>query len=325
MFLGIGVLVFLAITFWPLVRPNLVRPGAPSFLVGAITVVAAYTLLRWYDPLGKFGAVASAVAATSGISPIASAFFGWLHWTEFIVTFLLGGVAIARRDRRLAWIAAALCIVAGVIVIIAHQEVVSKGGGVDHSLGPFVAAFGYLLMAVACAAAALTHQQVAATRDSIDRFLNWRPGLPVAVAGFVATLIAMTYAVWFSPQRLEAKFPDLHTLFSGYGLAPLAMQFTIWLGWALLAAGTITAVVASYLRHRALAWVAAMLGVVGVVLTLITLYGISKIGADNNVDSATGPWQNLGSGGWLACLGVQPGGDRGRHRRDRERSAVSDR
>ena len=84
----------------------------------------------------------------------------------------------------------------------------------------------------------------------------------------------------FSPQRLEAKFPDLHTLFSGYGLAPIAMQFTIWLGWALLAAGTITAVVASYLRHRALAWVAAMLGVVGVVLTLITLYGISKIGAE---------------------------------------------
>ena len=125
----------------------------------------------------------------------------------------------------------------------------------------------------------------------------------MAVAGFVATLIAMTYAAWFSPQRLEAKFPDLHTLFSGYGLAPLAMQFTIWLGWALLAAGTITAVVASYLRRRALAWVAAMLGVVGVVLTLITLYGISKIGADNNVDSASGPWQNLGSGGWLACLG----------------------
>ncbi len=302
-FLAIGVLVFLAITFWPLVKPNLVRPGAPSFLVGAITVVVAYTLLRWYDPLGKFGAVASAVGATSGISPIASAFFGWLHWTEFIVTFLLGGVAIARRDRRLAWIAATLCIIAGVIVIIAHQEVVTKGGGGDHSLGPFVAAFGYLLMAVACAAAALTHQQVAATRDSIDRFLTWRPGLPVAVAGFVATLIAMTYAVWFSPQRLEAKFPDLHTAFSGYGLAPLAMQFTIWLGWALLAAGTITAVVASYLRHRALAWVAAMLGVVGVVLTLITLYGISKIGADNNVDFATGPWQNLGSGGWLACLG----------------------
>jgi ABC-type branched-subunit amino acid transport system permease subunit len=302
-FLGIGVLLFLAITFWPLVKPNLVRPGAPSFLVGAITVVVAYTLLKWYDPLGKFGAVSTAVANTAGISPIASAFFGWLHWTELIVTVLLGGVAIARRDRRLAWIAAALCIVAGVIVILAHQEVVTKGGGVDHSLGPLVAAFGYLLMAVACAAAALTHQQVAATRDSIDRFLNWRPGLPVAATGFVITLIAMTYPVWFSPQRLEAKFPDLHALFTGYGLAPLAMQFTIWLGWVLLAAGTITAVVASYLRRRALAWVAAMLGVVGVVLTLVTLYGISKIGADNNVDAASGPWQNLGSGGWLACLG----------------------
>src|SRR6476620_12210018 len=45
-FLGIGVLVFLAITFWPLVKPNLVRPGAPSFLVGTITVVAAYIKTR---------------------------------------------------------------------------------------------------------------------------------------------------------------------------------------------------------------------------------------------------------------------------------------
>ena len=39
-------------------------------------------------------------------------------------------------------------------------------------------------------------------------------------------------------------------------------------------------------------------------LTVITLYDISKIGAANNVDAATGPWQNLGSGGWLACMGL---------------------
>src|SRR6478752_5597588 len=60
-------------------------------------------------------------------SPRILVFLGWLHWTEFIVTVLLGGVAIARRDRRLAWIAAALCVVSGVIAVVAHQEVVSKG------------------------------------------------------------------------------------------------------------------------------------------------------------------------------------------------------
>lgn len=302
-FLAIGVVLFFAITFWPLVRPNLLRPGAPSFLIGVITVIAAYTLLHWYDPLGKFGAVSSAVASTSGISFIASAFFGWLHWTQLAITLIVGGVAIARRDRRLAWINVALSVIAGVIVLVAHQEVVAKGGSADHSLGAFVAAFGYLVMAVACAAAAVSEQQVATTRASIERFMNWRPGLPVAAAGFLLALIAMTYSVWFSPQRLNIKFTDLHSTFSGYGLSPIAMQFTIWLGWAVLVLGTAAAVAGSYLRRQDLGWVGALFGVLGVVLTLITLYGTSKIGADNHVDSASGPWDNLGSGGWLACLG----------------------
>ncbi len=73
--------------------------------------------------------------------------------------------------------------------------------------------------------------------------------------------------------------------------------------------------VASYLRHRALGWVAAILGLVAIVLTLITVYEISKIGADNHVDSASGPWQNLGSGGWLACLGFAWSRPRGCSRR----------
>ena len=50
-FLGIGLAAFLAITFWPKVRPYLTKPGMPSYLAGVATVIASYVLLHWYDPI----------------------------------------------------------------------------------------------------------------------------------------------------------------------------------------------------------------------------------------------------------------------------------
>jgi len=79
-FLVIGVLAFLAITYWPSVKPFLTRPGAWPLAAGGATVLAAQTLLHWYDPVGdaKFGAVSSAVSDTSGLPALTTAFFGWL-------------------------------------------------------------------------------------------------------------------------------------------------------------------------------------------------------------------------------------------------------
>ena len=114
----------------------------------------------------------------------------------------------------------------------------------------------------------------------------------------------MTTATWFSPLHLNANLSRTHDDFSGYGLNPVSAQYLAWLGWALLAVVGVAALAATYRRHRGLAWAATGIGLVGVVLTVITLYDISKIGAANKVDAATGPWQNLGSGGWLACMGL---------------------
>ena len=253
---------------------------------------------------GKFGAVSPAVANTAGISPIASAFFGWLALDGVHRHLLARWRRHRARDRRLAWIAAALCIVAGVIVIIAHQEVVSKGGGVDHSLGSVRR--GVRIPAHGSGVRSRGPDSPAGRgypRQHRPLHGTGARACPLAVAGFVATLIAMTYAAWFSPQRLERQVP--RSTYAFHRIRARTNSNAVP-GLARLGAacrGTITAVVASYLRRRALAWVAATLGVVGVVLTLITLYRISKIGADNNVDAAAGPWQNLGSGGWLACLG----------------------
>jgi ABC-type branched-subunit amino acid transport system permease subunit len=303
-FLAIGVLAFLAITFWPKVRPYLTRPGMPTLIAGAVSVIAAYTLLKWYDPVGsgKLGDVGNAVANTSGIGTLATWFFGWLHWTMFVVVVVVAGVAIALQHRLLAWIGTGLAVIAGVICVVAKHEVASFDGRIDHSLGSFAALIAYLAVAVACVSAALTRRQVAATREVFDAVMGFRPGLPLVGLGAVLGLCAFTFVSWFSPLRLNASFSTTHSLFTGTGLNTLASNYLSWLAWALLGVALVVGAVAAYLRITALGWVTAAVGVLGVVLTLFTMYKISAVGAALHVDAATGPWQNLGSGGWVACL-----------------------
>jgi ABC-type branched-subunit amino acid transport system permease subunit len=259
--------------------------------------------MHWYDPVGdaKFSAVAGAVASTSGISPLTTAFFGWLAWVQLIVLFLLGGLAIVRGWRALAWATAALCVVAAVICYLSHRSVVSFAGGIDHSLGYAAAVIGYLVMATALLVVAVSDAQVSDTKGFVNRVLGWRPGIVLLPIGLVLGLISFNSATWFSPSNRNATLVDTHTLFEGSGLAALAVQYLIWLGWALLAAAVVLSGTGCYYRSRPLGWAGAVIGVVGVVVTLITLYDISDLAAGQHVDSATGPWQNLGSGGWLAC------------------------
>ncbi len=303
-FLLIGVLLFLAITFWPLVVPYLTRPGVWPLFAGTVTVIAAYTLMHWYDPIGnaKFSALSGAVAATSGLSPITSAYFAWLAWTLLAATLVLGGAAIALEHRPLAWITAGLGLLAAGITYFAHHDAVSFGNGIDHSLGAATASVGYLVMAGAALVVALSHKQVADGRAFVNRVLGWRPGLPLVVAGLIVGIVAFSASTWFSPQNRNATFADTHNLFAGTGLASLAWQYLSWLGYALLAASVIVCFGATYLRSRLLGWVGAAVGVVGVVISLVTIYDISQLGAQHNFDGATGPWQNLGTGGWLACI-----------------------
>src|ERR1700712_1048434 len=65
-FLAIGVLIFLVITFWPRVRPYFTYPGAVAMSSGAIAVLAAYQLLMWDDAVGdgKLGTVGPKVVDT---------------------------------------------------------------------------------------------------------------------------------------------------------------------------------------------------------------------------------------------------------------------
>ena len=305
-FLAIGLAIFLLITFQPKIQPYLVRPGFWPLLSGALAVIAAQGLMHWDDLLGdaRFQTVADAVGSTDGIAPLASAYFGWLAWTQLIVLLLAGGAAIVLKLRWLAFATAVLCVVAGVIAYISHKDVIDFTGVADHSLGYAVALLGYLVMAAALLVSALTSTEVAQSREFAARVFGFRPGLPLVVLGVVLTLIAFASATWFSPSNKNATMVDTHDLFVPTGVAAVALDYLAWLGWVLLAVSVIVAGAGVWLRNRMLGWLGALVGVVGVVLTLITIYDISKVGAQTKFDGATGPWQNLGSGGWMAAGGL---------------------
>lgn len=305
-FLALGVLVFLAISFWPKVVPYLTRPGVWPLTAGALTVIAAQTLMHWADQIGdaKFGTVATAVANTDGISPLASAFFGGLAWAQLVVVVLLIGAAIVTGLRNFGWAAAVLSLVAAVIAYLSHRAVIDLAGGADHSLGMYVCVVGYLVLMSAALVAAMSDAQVANTRGAVNRVLGWRPGLPLVVIGAVLGLISLSTSAWFSPETFNATFTDTNSLFRNQGLAPIASQYLMWLGWALFAASLILSGAATYLRIRPLGWAGAAVGAVGVALTVLTLYRISSLAAQQGVDGASGPWQNLGAGGWMTAAAL---------------------
>jgi ABC-type branched-subunit amino acid transport system permease subunit len=306
-FLAIGVLLFFAITYWPTIVPYLTRPGFWPLLSGALAVIAAIQLMHWYDPTGdgKFQATHKIVSQTPNISAIASAFFGWLAWTLVIVVVFAGAASIILRLHWLSFAVAAVAVAGTVISYLAHQAVDNAGRSeADHSLGYAAAMIGFLVVAGAMVAAATTKEDQAQTKIFAGRVLGFRPGLPLVVVGVIVTVLAFVTARWFSPGVKNTTFSQTHHLFEGSGLNSLASQYLAWLGWVLFAVALIAAGAASWLRNKTIGWVATGVGAVGSILTLVTLYDISKLAAHDKVDAATGPWQNLGAGGWMACGGL---------------------
>jgi ABC-type branched-subunit amino acid transport system permease subunit len=153
-------------------------------------------------------------------------------------------------------------------------------------------------------ASGLSTLDQARSREFVAGVLGFRPGLPLVILGVVLTLIAFLFATWFSPSDKNASLSGSHDLFMNTGLASIAVQYLAWLGWVAFAGAVIVGGAGCWLRNALLSWVGVVIAAVGVVLTLLTLYDISDVGAQLKVDSATGPWQNLGVGGWMASGGL---------------------
>ena len=308
-FLGIGLVIFLLITFWPLAVPYLHRPGVVPLASGVGFVVVGQTVMNWYDYLtvlnnnndAKFNAVGTAVSNASGVSWTTSAFFSWLAWTLAIGAVVVCGAAIVARFRPLGYVTAALGAAGAVLAYTSHKEVMDLGGGYDHSLGMYVDVIGFLVIAAAGITAVHSHTDVADTRGFLARVMDFRQGLPIAGVGVVLGVFAFLTDCWFAPQNEDANFNQSHTLFSGSGISSIGSQYLAWLGWTLFAGAAVLALLATYLGNRLLALLTVVASVAGVVLTLLTLRTMTDVAAAV-VPQDGSKWKNLGVGGFVACI-----------------------
>jgi ABC-type branched-subunit amino acid transport system permease subunit len=301
----IGVAIFVLMQFWSRITPYLKRPGAVGLMAGFISILAALFLMHWYDPVGKFGALADKVADTSGLDLLPSLFYGWLAYTLWLGCLVLGAVAIITRLPALGYALAVIGVLAAIICYEAHVELVDYAGGIDHSLATYIATIGFLVYAGAGLVIARSQAETADPRGFVEAVMNWRPGFPIAVVATVLLPITFLSASWFAPlqggDNGNLDFAGVRSKFDGAGLPSLAWQFVSWLGITLAVVTAAVALAASYLRNRLLGIVGAVLGLVGLVLTFYTVHAISKVGFDALPNFGT-LWQNLGAGGWILCI-----------------------
>jgi ABC-type branched-subunit amino acid transport system permease subunit len=305
-FLLVGVLAFLLITYRDVVQRYVDRPGVRPLSVGVLVLIAAYFLMKWYDPLGngKFGTFAGAVTSTPEVAPLARAFFGWLWLVGLVVVPLVIAVAIARRLRWLGYVGAALSVVIGVLALVAHSSAVSFAGGIDHSFGAEAAFIGHLVLAAAGVLVARSRAETAATREFVERVMAFRPGLPLVAMGLVLGALALATATWFAPAGANATLADTRSLFAGSSLSAVAAAVLGWLAYVLLVVLLALAAVAVWTGRRVLGYAAAGLAALGILLTLYTLFAISSTATDAGYPGSSGAWQNLGAGGWLFCIAL---------------------
>lgn len=300
-FMGVGVAGFLLMTFWPLIRPYVRQPGATTVGTGFGLVLAGMTLLRWYDPVGKFDTVSHAVSRSHGAPVLVSLYFSWFAWALLVIGLLLGGVAVATRRPVIGYVQFGLGLVSAIIAFIAHAQLVTFAGGIDHTLGVYLTAVGYLVYATSGLIAARSQAAAAAPMASVEKAMAWRPGLPLAVVSLVLGLNAFLNTSWFAPQQLNADFGQTRSDFRGHGLPAFATAYFGWFGIVLFAIGAVLALAACLRRSSWLGWATVAVGLVGMVLTFFSLQKITTIGAHVAITYGA-TWQNLGSGGWVACL-----------------------
>jgi ABC-type branched-subunit amino acid transport system permease subunit len=307
LFLAIGLLIFVLITFWPRVVPYLTRPGVVPLGAGLLVVITSQTVMNWYDPLassrgsGKFNTVRTVADASPRLSSLTVAFFDWIAWALLLAALVACGAAIVTRQRAFGYVTAAIGVAGAVLSYLAHSDAVDVGGGIDHSLGVYTDIIGFLVLGGAGVVAVHSRSAVADTRGFFWAVMGYRPGLPFAAVGVVIGLLALTTDGWFGPLGLNDTFAESHRDFAGTGLAAVASQYLAWLGWVLFGASAVLALAAVYLRHRLLAWIAAVVSAVAIVLTFFTLKSMAEVGARQAPQYGTS-WKNLGTGGFMACI-----------------------
>ncbi len=305
-FLAIGVVIFLMITFWPLVRPYIRRPGVASAGAGVLVIIAAQTVMNWYDPLasvssGKFGDLRSAVDKTPSVNQVTSWFFDWLAWTLVAVGLLACAIAIAARIRIAGYVAAVVGVLGAAAAYDAHTNVIDLTKQIDHSLGMYTDMIGFLILGGAGVIAALSKKDVADPQGFIRTAISYRNGLFVVLIAVVMGLLALLNDCWTGPLVLNADFADSNRDFKGTAISSLGSDYLAWLGWTLFIVATLLALATVFIPLRVLGLLSTMVSLVGIALTFFTLKSMTEVVA--KVASTNGAeWMNLGVGGFIMCL-----------------------
>jgi ABC-type branched-subunit amino acid transport system permease subunit len=309
-FLGVGVAVYAAVTFWPYLVPYLKRPGIRPLGAGALSAVASDALLKWSDSgeldTGRLDELSHGARDTGALDPVTRAFFGSIvpgtSWFLLVVVLALALATIVRRSTWLAWVTAVLAVLVGVWGMYAQVSVHSYLGGTDHSTGGLVGLLGYLTIAASAVTVARSASDQADTRGFLDRVFSWRPGFPLVALGAVLGVISVVVGSWFSPTDRDDHFFALGTRFAGTSVSALSTAYYSWLALLLLVAAVVVAGYATYARERRFALVAFVGGLVATVYTLYVLHDISAVGAAVGFDGANSAWDNLGVGGWMMAI-----------------------
>jgi hypothetical protein len=99
-------------------------------------------------------------------------------------------------------------------------------------------------------------------------------GLIGAVIGAVLLILGFTALDWYNAQGDKLKVSDIHKSLNGTGAPAFPKAYFGWLGWVLLALVVVAAVLASLpIGSGALAFriIAPIVGVAGIVITLLAL------------------------------------------------------
>lgn len=340
LFLAIGVVIFLAITFWPRIVPYLQRPGIRPLAFGGLAVVASYALLNWSDSgrldNGKLATLARAARDTGGLDPLTRLFYGQsvhgFYWLLLLVAFVLVAAGLIRRDPRFAWAGAGLSVVVAIWGLVSQAIVAGYLGIPDHSTGAQVALLGYLAMAAAAVLVVRSQREAADTAGFMERVFSWRPGFPLAVLAAITGLIGVLLAAWFSPQNKSVTLLGMAGFFSGSGINALTQQFLLWIGYVVFVVVVAIALAATYRRDERLAWASIGLGALGILLTLLAMQNFTAVAAKSGFDGATGSFENTGTGGWMLCASLTLAAGAGvvlirqqaRHRKERAAKAEGD-
>lgn len=117
-------------------------------------------------------------------------------------------------------------------------------------------------------------------------------GTVLAVVGAVAGVIAFTATNWFSGDGSDSHFSDVHdalTILDKAGAANgLSVLYFSWLAWVLLGVGLVAAIVANLPSPASGAFraIGVVLGVAGIVITVLSIKIISKDSVGAQLDNA---------------------------------------